>query len=59
MVKRAKNPAQLTEEEKDMINQIILRWGGIYLLLQQLVQKNLLKNSFHLQSQEKKLRLII
>jgi hypothetical protein len=28
-VQTAKNPAQLTEEEYDMINQIILRWGGI------------------------------
>jgi hypothetical protein len=30
MVKRAKNPAQLTEEEEDMIDQIILKWGAAY-----------------------------
>ena len=27
---KGKNPAQLTEEENDMINQIILRWGAAY-----------------------------
>jgi hypothetical protein len=30
MVKRAKNPAQLTEEEKDMIDQIILITGAVF-----------------------------
>jgi hypothetical protein len=30
MVKRAKNPAQLTEEEKDMVDQVILVWGAAY-----------------------------
>jgi hypothetical protein len=30
MVKRAKNPAQLTEEEKDTVDQVILVWGAAY-----------------------------
>jgi hypothetical protein len=30
MVKRAKNPAQLTEEEKDMFDQIILMTGAVF-----------------------------
>jgi hypothetical protein len=30
MVKRAKNPSQLTQEEEDMIDQVLLRWGIIY-----------------------------
>jgi hypothetical protein len=30
MVKRAKNPAQLTEQEKDIVDQVILKWGAAH-----------------------------
>ena len=57
MVKRAKNPGQLTEEEKDMIHQIILRWGEAYANITTVNPKHFAKKFISLTKSKKKIVL--